>query len=177
MTTKNRSITRNRVLSVKVARNDSNPRLNGPCLIRFSFPASPDCLPRAFWAICSHFCIKEHSAKWKISSLWSFRAQDGQDWTKIDWMVTLFLRRAASRRAALSLSLSRRRQANTSNSCQMVKNAPNLTFLVSKWKRMKQGIHQWKNQLNQTKSSDPKLNLKFRKKRALAPAQRAWIRP
>ena len=108
MTTKNRSITRNRVLSVKVARNDSNPWLNGPCLIRFSFPASPDCLPRAFWAICSHFCIKEHGAKWKISSLWSFRAQDGQDWTKIDWMVTLFLRRAASRRAALSLSLCRR---------------------------------------------------------------------
>ena len=60
--------------------------------------------------------------------MWSFRAQDGQDWTKIDWMVTLFPWHAASRRAALSLSLSRRRQANTSNSCQMVKNAPNLTF-------------------------------------------------
>ena len=26
------------------------------------------------------------------------------------------------------------------NGCQMVKNAPNLTFLVSKWKRMNQGI-------------------------------------
>ena len=80
-------------------------------------------------------------------------------------MVTLFPRRAASRRAALSsLSLSRRRKANTSNSCQMVKNAANLTFLVSKWKRMRQGIHQWKNQLNQTTLSGPKLNQKLRTK-------------
>ena len=98
----------NPVLNVKMAGNYSNLWLNRPCLIRFSFPALPDCLPRAFWVIYSHFCIKEHGAKWKISSLWSFRAQDGPDWTKIDRMVTLFLRRAASRRAALSLSLCRR---------------------------------------------------------------------
>ena len=139
MTTKNRSITRNPVLSVKVARKDSNPWLNGPCLIRFSFPASPDCLPRAFWAICSHFCIKEHGAKWKISSLWSFRAQDGQDWTKIDWMVTLFLRRAASRRAALSLSLCRRRRWDSAPKKSVtyeVKN-PNGSFLWQLYKRWK----------------------------------------
>ena len=136
MTTKNRSITRNRVLSVKVARNDSNPWLNGPCLIRFSFPASPDCLPRAFWAIYSHFCIKEHGAKWKISSLWSFRAQDGPDWTKIDWMVTFFLRRSASRRVALSLSLCRRRARLKKSVTYEVKN-PQGAFLWKLYKTWK----------------------------------------
>ena len=85
-----------RVLCVKMAKSYSIPWLNRPCLIRFSFPASPDCLPRAFWAICSHFCIKEHGAKWKISSLWSFRAQDGQDWTKIDQMAAIFIKCFAS---------------------------------------------------------------------------------
>ena len=67
--------------------------------------------------------------------------------------------------------MERRRQANTSNGCQMVKNAPNLTFLVSKWKRMNQGIFWWQNQLNHKRFSTPKLSRKAKNRHC---CQQSW---
>ena len=56
----------------------------------------------AFWPTSGHFCIKQHGGKWKICSLWSFRAEDGSDWTKIDQMAAIFLKRCSSDIRSLS---------------------------------------------------------------------------
>ena len=67
--------------------------------------------------------------------------------------------------AAIFIQISRESHIDWIYPRSWIKNAPNLNFLVSTEQRMKQGIYQWKNQLNQTTLSGPKLNWRLWKDR------------